>query len=371
MSGIVVVIGEGADRYTFGRMMYALARRGDGPETLLRNGLLAGTQRSREPGRPESRQPWCSPDGELLICFDGELTDPGRLAVAPAGAGDAEVALAAFRRWGDAAVTRLRGEYALVIVQRATRRAYLARDPMGVRPLYWSVHDTELHVASEVKALVPADVRIHEVPPGHHGWAAKGRPPELRAFFEAPELSLGRAPVTGPYTAATQLRAGLRDAVTGGLPATGRVGVLLSGGIDSAAVLAAVRELAPDCVAFTAGTPDSPDVVGARRLADRLGVAHEVIELRPEDIGYDQVREAVRTGELTEYGDIANAIVTLPLLRRVRERGIRVVFTGDGADELFGGYPGYHGITPEKVRQLFRSKLANLGRADLHRLDRV
>ena len=122
------------------------------------------------------------------------------------------------------------------------------------------------------------------------------------------------------------------------------VGVILSGGLDSSLTLLHVREMHPDCVALTVGAPGSEDLAYARRLAADLGVPHEVIELSPGGIQLADVREAIRMSELTEYGDIINAVVSVPLFRRVREAGIKVVLTGDGSDELFGGYEMYQRV---------------------------
>jgi asparagine synthase (glutamine-hydrolysing) len=149
------------------------------------------------------------------------------------------------------------------------------------------------------------------------------------------------------------------------------VGVVLSGGLDSSLTLLHVHQMHPDCVAFTVGTPDSEDLAYARRLTSDLGVPHEVIELRPRDIRRPDIREAIRMSELTEYGDIINAVVSVPLFRRVRETGVKVVLTGDGSDELFGGYPMYHQVGPGRARDLFLHKLRNLGRTELQRVDRT
>jgi asparagine synthase (glutamine-hydrolysing) len=149
------------------------------------------------------------------------------------------------------------------------------------------------------------------------------------------------------------------------------VGVVLSGGLDSSLALLHVREMHPDCVAVTVGVPESPDVAYARRLARDLGVPHEVVELRPRDIRLADIREAIRISELTEYGDIINAVVSVPLFRRLHELGVKVVLTGDGSDELFGGYPMYHEVGPEASRRLFLHKIRNLCRTELQRVDRA
>jgi len=152
-----------------------------------------------------------------------------------------------------------------------------------------------------------------------------------------------------------------------GLP----LGVILSGGLDSSLVLMHAAQVHADCVALTIGAPGSPDISYARRLAAELGVRHEVIELSPRDIRLAEIREAIRICELSEYGDIINAVVSVPLLRRAAELGIRVILTGDGSDELFGGYAMYRSTSPAQARRLFVHKLENLGRTELQRLDRA
>ena len=127
-------------------------------------------------------QPWISPDGRWLLCYNGEIFNYRHLRAELIGLGrefrsesDTELALEAFLQWGEDAVGRFRGEFAFAIADRQSGWTYLARDPVGVKPLYWSSRDGRLHVASEVKALVPVGAPVSEVPPGHHGWAAPAR----------------------------------------------------------------------------------------------------------------------------------------------------------------------------------------------------
>ncbi len=372
------MIGAGGDRYIFGRMLHAVTPRGDAPETLLRDGLLAGTHRALSADDGPAVQPWCSPDGEWLLCLDGAVFNHVELRAELQARGhefqgesETEVVLAAFRHWGDEAAERLVGEWALALVQRRTGRAYLARDPLGVKPLYWSTRAGRLHIGSEIKALVPVDARIREVPPGHHGWAEPAGAPELRPYFDLPRLDLEQPAITDPWEAANLVQQAIWDSIAVRVPTRLPVGVLLSGGVGSALTLLTVRSLHPGCVAFSVGTPDGDELADARRLTSELGIPHEIVELRPSDIGYDEVREAVRVGELTEYRDIIDAIVAIPLYRRVHDCGIRVVLTGDGSTALFGGAPRYQHASPERARELLLHKLTNLGRTELHRVDRT
>ncbi|MFD0784272.1 asparagine synthetase B family protein [Micromonospora azadirachtae] len=378
MCGIALSIGPDADPTFFRRMLAVLAPRGEVTEARYESGLLAGTRRLRVVDRDRAVQPWTSPDERWLLCYNGEVfnhrelrTELSRLGHDFRGDSDTEVVLAAFEYWGAEAVHRLRGEYAFAVVERATGRAYLARDPLGVKPLYWAREPGCLHVASEVKALVGYGVPVSEVPPGQHGWADADGHVRLRPYVDLLALGVGLPVIDDPDEAALLVRAALRDSIRVRVDTDLTVGVVLSGGLDSSLVLHEVRELHHDCVAITIGAPGSPDVAYARRLAADLGVPHEVVELRPRDIRLADIREAIRISELTEYGDIINAVVSVPLFRRLRQLGVKVALTGDGSDELFGGYPMYHEVGPRASRRLFLHRIRNLGRTELQRVDRT
>jgi asparagine synthase (glutamine-hydrolysing) len=376
--GIALIAGTGASPATFRRMLDSQQPRGETQENQCAGDLLAGTRRLKIVDREHSVQPWTSADGRWLLCYNGEIFNHRelraellRLGRQFRTRGDTEVVLEAFGQWGGGAVSRLRGEFAFAIADRTAGRIYLARDPVGVKPLYWSVSSGCLHVASEVKALVPIGVPIFEVPPGQHGWALPGQDPDLAPYLDLAGLDSGAEPVDDPAEAAKLVRAAFEDSVRVRVDTDLSVGVILSGGLDSSLVLAHVSAMHPDCVAFTVGAPGSEDIAYARRLTSELGVRHEVIELSPGEIRLAQVREAIEMSELTEYGDIINAVVSVPVFRRVSELGIKVVLTGDGSDELFGGYPMYHRIGAAQARRLFLHKIANLGRTELQRVDRT
>ncbi|RKN40664.1 asparagine synthetase B family protein [Micromonospora endolithica] len=378
MCGIAVSLGPEADPVVFRRMLATLSPRGEVTETRYENGLLAGVRRLPVVDRDRAVQPWVSADERWLLCYNGEVFNHHELRAELTRLGhrfrtvsDTEVVLAAYLRWGEDMVTRLRGEYAFAVVERATGRAYLVRDPLGVKPLYWARTPGCLHLASEVKALVGYGAPVAEVPPGHHGWAEADGPVRLRPYVDLLTLGAGLPVVDDPDEAALLVRAALTDSIRMRVDTDLTVGVVLSGGLDSSLAMLHVSEMHPDCVAVTVGVPDSPDVAYARRLARDLGVPHEVVELRPRDIRLADVREAIRISELTEYGDIINAVVSVPIFRRLRELGVRVVLTGDGSDELFGGYPMYHQVGPEASRRLFLHRIRNLCRTELQRVDRA
>ena len=378
MCGIALIIGPNPNATVFGRMLDAIAPRGDVQETLSGDRYHLGTQRLKIVDRERAIQPWSSPDGRWAVCYNGEVYNFRSLRSELAGLGhvlrsdsDTEVILEAFLEWGEQAVHRLRGEFAFAVVDRAFDRVYLARDPLGVKPLYWSRFGGHLYVASELKSLVPVGGPVTEIPPGHHGWGSPLEDPAVTAYVDLLTMGDGDEPITDVGQAAKLVRAALEDSIRVRVDTDLTVGVILSGGLDSTLTLLHVRELHPKCVAFTIGTPGSDDVSYARRVTRELGVDHEVIELTPGDIHLSDVREAIRLSELTEYGDVINAVISRLLFARVHSSGVKVVLCGDGSDELFGGYEMYRQPDPVLRQRLFQHKLHNLGRTELQRVDRT
>ena len=378
MCGIALIIGPNPSSMVFDSMLDAIAPRGEVRETLTDDRHRLGTQRLKIVDRQRAIQPWSSTDGRWAVCYNGEVYNFRSLRSELAARGhvlrsdsDTEVILEAFLEWGERAVHRLRGEFAFAVVDKAADRVYLARDPLGVKPLYWSRHDGHLYAASELKALVPAGGRVGEIPPGHHGWGCPERDPAVTAYVDLLSMGDGEEPVTDVGEAARHVRAALEDSIRVRLDTDLTVGVILSGGLDSTLTLLHVREMHPDCVAFTIGTPGSDDISYARRVTRDLRVDHEVIELASGDIRLPDIREAIRLSELTEYGDVINAVISRLLFARVRSCGVKVVLCGDGSDELFGGYEMYRQPDPAARQRLFQHKLHNLGRTELQRVDRT
>ena len=147
MCGIALILGpaaaDAADQ--FAGMLTALAPRGECREAHHGPALLAGTQRLRIVDRDAAVQPWTWAGGRWVLCYNGELFNYRELAAQlaalgapPGGDGDTAVLAAAFGQWGEQAVARFRGEFAFAIADTAAQRVYLARDPLGVKPLYWA-----------------------------------------------------------------------------------------------------------------------------------------------------------------------------------------------------------------------------------------
>ena len=114
-------------------------------------------------------------------------------------------------------------------------RVYLARDPVGVKPLYWSERGGRLHIASEVKSLVPVGTAVTEVPPGHHGWGGPGSSPQLAPYVDLMRLGEDEDPIEDPDEATKLVRSALEDSIRVRVDTDLTVGVILSGGVDERA----------------------------------------------------------------------------------------------------------------------------------------
>ena len=190
MCGIALLVGltDAEAGGTFDRMVDGIRSRGEVLECNRGPGALLATSRLRIVDRERAVQPWASADGRWVLCYNGEVFNHGDLRAQLIAQGhpqrsesDTEVVLEALLAWGDDALLRMRGEFAFAVLDRETGEVLLARDPAGVKPLYWARVHGRLHVASEIKSLTSLGVQIHEVPPGHLGRGSAAADPVLPA----------------------------------------------------------------------------------------------------------------------------------------------------------------------------------------------
>jgi asparagine synthase (glutamine-hydrolysing) len=381
MCGIALLLGNGLkedDAQRFAAMAASIAPRGESLEQSHFDDALLATSRLKIVDRDHAQQPWSDATGRWSLCFNGEIFnhDALRLELQREGRtfrshADTEVVLEAFLTWGEAALLAFRGEFAFAVYDRAEESVFVARDPAGIKPLYWAHQDGRLFLASEIKALVDVAELIVEVPPGHCGTASATMMPILHPYIDLMTLGRDEPAITDVDLALGQVRDTVRAAIARRVDTDLPVGVILSGGLDSSIVATEVARLHPDCVAFTVGAPGSEDLEYAKRLSADLGIEHVVIELEPRRIGRRAVKRAVEVAECSEYGDAINAVVSMEIFAGVHKRGIKVVLVGDGSDELFGGYDMYQAVDSGTARRLFLHKIRQLSRTELQRVDRT
>ena len=303
-------------------------------------------------------QPLLSEDGALVLAVNGEiynhaaLKDTLRQPYAFQTASDCEVINALYREDDPAAfLNRLNGIFAFALWDRANGRALIARDPIGVVPLYWG-HDAEgrLRVASEMKALVDDCADVAPFPPGHWYDSATG---ELVKYYARPWRH--HEAVEGVEVPLAELRAAFEAAVHRQLMTDVPYGVLLSGGLDSSLVAAVAARYArhriedgdrseawwPRLHSFAIGLKGSPDLAAAEVAARALGTVHHGFEYTFEE-GLDAVPEVIRHVETYDVTTIRASTPMFLLARRIKAMGVKMVLSGEGSDEVFGGYLYFH-----------------------------
>lgn len=303
-------------------------------------------------------QPLLSEDGELALAVNGEIYNhlalKGELAQPYAfqTGSDCEVINALYREDEPASyLNRLNGIFAFALWDKAKGRAIIARDPIGVVPLYWG-HDKEgrLRVASEMKSLADTCADVAQFPPGHWYDTATG---ELTRYYERPWRDY--AAVEGVQVSPRELREAFEAAVHRQLMTDVPYGVLLSGGLDSSLVAAVAARYArhriedndrteawwPRLHSFAIGLEGSPDLAAAKVAAAALGTVHHGFEYTFEE-GLDALPEVIRHIETYDVTTIRASTPMFLLARRIKAMGVKMVLSGEGSDEIFGGYLYFH-----------------------------
>jgi len=309
-------------------------------------------------GLSSGAQPILSADGNLALAVNGEIYNH------PALHGEFE-ATYAFRTDSDCEVInalydafssrenddgqadfgrslgRLNGIFAFALWDRKARRYLIARDPIGVCPLYMGRDGQNwLYVASEMKALVGICRTIEVFPPGHYLDSRVGTP--VRYWTRQWRQHDATRNVTVPPQ---ELRAAFEAAVQRQLMADVPFGVLLSGGLDSSLVAAcAARFHQADCGrlgSFAIGLKDSPDLAASRVVAKALGTAHHAFEFTVQE-GLDALPDVIRHVETYDVTSIRASTPMYLMARRIKAMGIKMVLSGEGSDEVFGGYLYFH-----------------------------
>jgi asparagine synthase (glutamine-hydrolysing) len=378
-----------ADAAAVRRMAAALVHRGPDGEGFLDDGPISlGHRRLSIIDVKGGAQPIFNEDGSVAVILNGEiynyreLREELRARHSFRTQSDTEVLVHLYEEEGEAMLGRLRGMFALALWDRRRERLLLARDPLGEKPLYYCESRAGLHFASDLRALrqggaplgaldrdalsdylellyIPAPRTIcagaRKLAAGHY-LVCDARGSELRRYYAppAPGSAEGLAPT------ATQLRAQLAEAVSLRLRSDVPIAALLSGGIDSSAVVALMaQELGPGVRTFAVGFGEADDELPyARAVAAKFRTEHRELILR-DDVAAQTAEALAAYGE--PFGD-SSAVPAVAVCKAVA-REAKVVLTGDGGDELFAGYGRYR-----TVAYLPRVPLASHGAALLDRL---
>ncbi len=371
MCGIAGLLGR-TDRPLVQQMCDRLQHRGpDGQGVWQDDGVTLGHRRLSIIDLEGGAQPMESHDGRFVIVYNGEVYNHKTLRQELEETGhsfasdhsDTEVILEGFRRWGPAVVERLEGMFAFALWDTHEKRLFIARDPFGIKPFFYACVDGDWIFASEQKALfahpglerVPDLDRIkeraalefltgqatlfahvHQLPPGAWAFLRPGEQGPCHVRWQ-PYYHVPAEAMMDTAAAAASIRARFVASVEEQLMADVPLGVILSGGLDSAAVAAVHQSLSDDPIqTFTiAESEEVADFQAARRLADHLGTEHHEMFFDVDDVveGLPQYTWHNENINYTEF-------FFQPLFAFMRQN-VTVGLCGQGSDELWGGYARY------------------------------
>lgn len=330
-------------------------------------------------------QPLKSKDGKLVLAVNGEIYNHRDIRKSYEGryefltGSDCEVILPLYREKGIHFLEELNGIFAFALYDVEKNAFLVARDPIGVIPLYMGWNDDgSIYVASELKALEGVCRNIEPFLPGHYWYSDEKK---MVRWYKR-EWESYEAVRENPADI-DQLRDALEAAVKRQLMSDVPYGVLLSGGLDSSIISAIARKYAskrieeddtqaawwPRLHSFAVGLKGAPDLAAARKVADFIGTVHHEINYTIQE-GLDAIRDVIYYIETYDVTTVRASTPMYLLARVIRSMGIKMVLSGEGADEIFGGYLYFHkapdarAFHEETVRKLGKLHLYDCLRAN-------
>ena len=335
---------------------------------------------------PESGgQPLYSSDRKQVLAVNGEIYNHQEIRRRYAGkyefqtGSDCEVILALYRDKGIDFLEDLSGIFAFVLYDEERNEFLIARDPIGVIPLYIGYDsDGTVYVASELKALEGQCESYEPFLPGHYYWSVS---PGMKWYYRRNWMQYDA--VKDNPASVEAIREGLTAAVKRQLMSDVPYGVLLSGGLDSSVISALAEKFSehrieddsrtraywPRLHSFAVGLKGAPDLAKARLVADHIGTVHHEINYTIQE-GLDAIRDVIYYIETYDVTTVRASTPMYLLARVIKSMGIKMVLSGEGADEIFGGYLYFHkaptakDFHEETVRKLGKLHLYDCLRAN-------
>ena len=335
---------------------------------------------------PESgQQPLFSPDRKQVLAVNGEIYNHQEIRRRYAGkydfqtGSDCEVILALYRDKGINFLEDLSGIFAFVVYDEERDEFLIARDPIGVIPLYIGYDsDGTIYVASELKALEGQCERYEPFLPGHYFWSKE---PGMKRYYQRDWFDYDA--VKDNDASVSAIHDALVSAVKRQLMSDVPYGVLLSGGLDSSVISAIAEKFSemriednsqtkaywPRLHSFAVGLKGAPDLAKARMVADHIGTVHHEINYTIQE-GLDAIRDVIYYIETYDVTTVRASTPMYLLARVIKSMGIKMVLSGEGADEIFGGYLYFHkaptarDFHDETVRKLSKLHLYDCLRAN-------
>lgn len=330
-------------------------------------------------------QPLYSDNKRQVLAVNGEIYNHKEIRQRYAGkyrfstGSDCEVILALYKDKGIDFLEELNGIFAFALYDEETDSFLIARDPIGVIPLYIGYDaDGTVYVASELKALEGECERYEPFLPGHYYWSGD---PGMKRWYKRDWMDYGAVKDNG--ASSEEIRQALRSAVKRQLMSDVPYGVLLSGGLDSSVISAIAERYSENRVeddgksrawwprlhSFAVGLKGAPDLEKARKVAEHIGTVHHEINYTIQE-GLDAIRDVIYYIETYDVTTVRASTPMYLLARVIKSMGIKMVLSGEGADEVFGGYLYFHkapdakAFHEETVRKLSKLYLYDCLRAN-------
>ncbi|MBR4675464.1 MAG: asparagine synthase B [Victivallales bacterium] len=325
------------------------------------------------------KQPLYSPDGRYVLAVNGEIYNHEDLRKELSADytfqthSDCEVILPLYIKYGVDFLDKLKGIFAFALYDSKENVYFIGRDPIGVIPLYqgWD-SDGHYYVASELKALEGVCTTIEEFLPGYYVKSGDAKPVKWyqRDWFEYEN-------VKDNTTSIQQVRESLEAAVKRQMMSDVPYGVLLSGGLDSSVIAAIAAKFArrrvetgdtqeawwPRLHSFAVGLQDSPDLVAARKAAEALGTVHHEIYFTIQE-ALDALPDVIYHLETYDITTVRASTPMFLMARAIKAMGIKMVLSGEGSDEIFGGYLYFH--KAPNAREFHEETVRKLGKLHLY-----
>ena len=330
-------------------------------------------------------QPLISQDNNQILAVNGEIYNHKQLAKELEQdynfktRSDCEVILPLFQQRGVEFIDDLQGMFSFVLYDQEQDAYLIARDHLGIIPLYTGYDEHgNFYVASEMKALAPVCKTISEFPPGHYLWSKDGK---VTKYYQRDWMSYDN--VKDNETNLDDLKAAFEKAVKSHLMSDVPYAVLLSGGLDSSLVSAVAAKYVakrvededqtdawwPRLHSFAVGLDGSPDLKAAKQVAEMIGTVHHEVNFTIQE-GLDAIRDVIYKLETYDVTTIRAATPMYLMTRQIKAMGIKMVLSGEGSDEIFGGYLYFHKAPnakefhEETVRKLERLHMFDCARAN-------
>lgn len=302
-------------------------------------------------------QPLKTVEEDLILAVNGEIYNHKALEKALKDnftfqtQSDCEVILPLYQEHGSAFIDKLHGMFAFILYDVQQDSYLVARDHLGIIPMYYGYdEDGQFYVASELKALTPVCKQIIEFPPGHYLDSKEG---EIKPYYRRTWRDYDA--VKDSQVSKEDVKDALEEAVRTHLMSDVPYGVLLSGGLDSSLISAIAQKHAarriedegqskawwPQLHSFAVGLKGSPDLVAAQKVADYIGTIHHELHFTVQE-GLDAIRDVIYHLETYDVTTIRASTPMYLMARQIKAMGIKMVLSGEGADEVFGGYLYFH-----------------------------